>query len=39
MLEKYAMEKNFGMMEVSAKTGQGVKEAFTRLIFEVYREF
>ena len=39
MAAKYAMEKNFGLMEVSAKTGQGVKEAFTRLIYEVYRVY
>ena len=34
---KYAMEHNFGLMEVSAKLGHGVKEAFNRLIAEVYR--
>ena len=34
---KYAMEHNFGLIEVSAKLGHGVKEAFNRLIAEVYR--
>ena len=34
---KYAMEHNFGLMEVSAKLGHGVKEAFNRLVAEVYR--
>lgn len=33
---KYAMERNFGLMEVSAKTGNGVRQAFTRLISEIY---
>ena len=31
------MEHNFGLMEVSAKLGHGVKEAFNRLVAEVYR--
>ena len=31
------MEHNFGLMEVSAKLGHGVKEAFVRLIAEIYR--
>ena len=31
------MEHNFGLMEVSARLGHGVKEAFNRLIAEVYR--
>ena len=34
---KYAMDHNFGLMEVSAKLGHGVKEAFNRLVAEVYR--
>ena len=34
---KYAMEHNFGLMEVSAKLGHGVKEAFNRLVAEIYR--
>ena len=33
---EYAQKNNFGFMEVSAKTGNGVKEAFGRLITEVY---
>ena len=31
------MEHNFGLMEVSAKLGHGVKEAFNRLVAEVHR--
>ena len=31
------MERNFGLMEVSAKLGHGIKEAFNRLISEVYK--
>ncbi len=38
MASEYAREKNFGLMEVSAKTGFGVKEAFSRLIVEVFRQ-
>ena len=34
---EYARKNHFGFMEVSAKTGSGVKEAFARLILEVYR--
>ena len=34
---KYAMEHNFGLIEVSAKLGHGVKEAFNRMIAEVYK--
>ena len=34
---QYAMQHNFGLMEVSAKLGHGIKEAFSRLITEVYR--
>ena len=34
---KYAMEHNFGLMEVSAKLGHGVKEAFNRMVAEIYR--
>ena len=33
----YARRNSFGHMEVSAKTGQGVKEAFSRTVFEIYR--
>ena len=36
MAAEFAQSKNFGFMEVSAKTGSGVKEAFDRLITEVY---
>ena len=36
---QYARQKGFGFMEVSAKTGAGVREAFARLTHEVYREF
>ena len=36
MAAEYAQSKNFGFMEVSAKTGHGVKDAFDRLITEVY---
>ena len=31
------MERDFGLMEVSAKHGSGIKEAFNRMISEVYR--
>ena len=34
---QYAMERNFGFMEVSAKTGAGVQAAFDCMIQEVYR--
>ena len=34
---KYAMEHNFGLIEVSAKLGHGVKEAFNRMIAEIYK--
>ena len=34
---QYAIERNFGLVEVSAKTGFGVNEAFNRLITEVYK--
>ena len=34
---QYAMARNFGLMEVSAKTGSGVKEAFNRLVSEIYK--
>ena len=33
----YAMQKNFGFMEVSAKTGFGVRQAFDSIISEVYK--
>jgi len=33
---EYAHKNNFGFMEVSAKTGNGVREAFARLTDEVY---
>ena len=36
MAAEYAQSKSFGFMEVSAKTGHGVKDAFDRLITEVY---
>jgi len=32
MAAQYAMSRNFGLMEVSAKMGHGVKEAFNRLV-------
>lgn len=32
MASEYARKNHFGFMEVSAKTGSGVKEAFARLI-------
>ena len=38
MASEYARQNNFGLIEVSAKTGIGVKEAFGRLINEVYRQ-
>ena len=38
MAAEYAQKNNFGLMEVSAKTGSGVKEAFSRLITEVHRQ-
>ena len=31
------MEHDFGLMEVSAKHGTGIKEAFNRMISEIYR--
>ena len=34
---QYAMERDFGLMEVSAKHGSGIKEAFNRMIAEVYK--
>ena len=34
---QYAMEHDFGLMEVSAKHGSGIKEAFNRMIAEVYK--
>ena len=37
MAMQYAMERNFGLMEVSAKTGSGVKQAFNRLVQEIYK--
>lgn len=36
MAAEYARKNNFGLMEISAKTGSGVKEAFNRLIIEVF---
>ena len=33
---EYAIDKNFGFMEVSAKMGQGAKEAINRLVTEIY---
>jgi len=38
MASEYARKHHFGFMEVSAKTGSGVREAFDRLILEVYRQ-
>ena len=38
MTAKFARENNFGFMEVSAKSGSGVKEAFQRLVIEIYRQ-
>ena len=35
---EYARQNNFGFLEVSAKTGAGVQEAFNRLILECYKE-
>ena len=35
---EYAKKNNFGLMEVSAKTGHGVKDAFGRLIMEIHRQ-
>ena len=37
MAMQYAMINNFGLMEVSAKTGFGIKEAFNRLVSEIYK--
>ena len=34
---QYAIERNFGLVEVSAKTGFGINEAFSRLVSEVYK--
>ncbi len=34
---QYAMEHDFGLMEVSAKHGTGIKEAFNRMIAEIYK--
>jgi len=34
---QYAIERNFGFIEVSAKTGSGVKEAFNRLVSEIFK--
>jgi len=38
MAAEYARANNFGLMEVSAKNGSGVKEAFSRLVTEVYKQ-
>ena len=38
MASEYAQQNNFGFLEVSAKTGAGVQEAFNRLILECYKE-
>ena len=38
MAAEYAKRNNFGLMEVSAKSGSGVKDAFGRLIQEIYRQ-
>ena len=38
MAAEYAKKNNFGLMEVSAKTGHGVKDAFGRLIMEIHRQ-
>ena len=38
MAAEYARKNNFGLMEVSAKTGHGVKEAFSRLIKEIHMQ-
>jgi predicted GTPase len=35
---EYARKNNFGLIEVSAKTGSGVNEAFARLILEVHQQ-
>ncbi len=37
MAAEYAKRNNFGLMEVSAKSGSGVNDAFARLILEVHR--
>lgn len=37
MAMQFAMERNFGFVEVSAKTGSSVKEAFSRLVMEIYK--
>ena len=34
---QYARKMNFGYCEVSAKTGYGVQEAFSRLVTEIYK--
>ena len=31
-----ARDHDFGLMEVSAKTGEGVEQAFERLVQEIY---
>jgi hypothetical protein len=33
---EYAMKRNFGFMEVSAKMGIGAKESLGRLVTEIY---
>ena len=33
---EYAMKRNFGFMEVSAKMGIGAKESLGRLVSEIY---
>ena len=34
---QFAIERNFGFMEVSARTGSGVTEALNRLVAEVFK--
>jgi hypothetical protein len=34
---QYAIDHNFGFVEVSAKTGNGVKDALNRLVTEIYK--
>ena len=34
---KYAKQNNFGYVEVSAKSGLGVKELFSRMTQEIYK--
>ena len=34
---EYAKSKNFGFLEVSAKTGQNIKSSFNCLIREIYK--